>query len=96
MQGPLTGHTINRSRSLRPAGWCAVAQLTGHSLPEAFIFEKDQKRSKKSFAANQPYGCLRHFESARASGPRKQPSMADSALYAIHCAPTHLHDHSQN
>ena len=55
-----------------------------------------RKVTKSVFAANQPCGFLRNFESARASGPRKQPSMADSALYAIHGAPTHLHEHSQN
>ena len=28
----------------------------GHSLPEAFIFEKTKNGSKKSFATNQPKG----------------------------------------
>jgi hypothetical protein len=35
-------------------------------------FLKDKKRSKKSFADNQPYGSLRDFEINRSGGPRKQ------------------------
>ena len=47
---------------------------------------KRLKVDKSLFAAKQPCGFLRNFESTRASGPRKQPSMADSALCAIHGA----------
>ncbi len=37
-------------------------------LTGAFIFKKTKSRSNKSFATIQPFGCLRHFESDRASG----------------------------
>ena len=79
-----------------PAGGALSRIKQGHSLPGAFIFEKTKNEAKSLFATIQPFGCLRHFESDHGRGSRKQPSMADSALCAIHGAPTHLHDHSQN
>jgi hypothetical protein len=68
----------------------------GHSQPEAFIFEKTKNGSKKSCADNQPCGSLRDFEIDRSSGPRKQPSMVDSAFCGIHAASTHFDNQSQN
>jgi hypothetical protein len=53
---------------------------------------KTLKVGKSVFADNQPFGLLRNFEINRSGGPRKQPSMADSALCGIPAAPTHLHD----
>ena len=42
-------NNVSQEHLPRLAVRCRAA--TRHSLPEAFIFENDQKRSKKSFAA---------------------------------------------
>ncbi len=39
-------------------------------------FSNDEKVTKSRVATIQPFGCLRHFESDCASGPRKQDTPA--------------------
>ena len=89
-------------RLFSPSGACGILRVivqVGRAnkppLPGACIFEKTKNEAKSLFATIQPFGCLRHFESDRESGSRKQPSMADSALCAISGATTRFHDHSQ-
>ena len=70
-------------RLLSPSGACGILRVIVEvdranktPLPGAFIFEKTKNEAKSLFATIQPFGCLRHFESDRASGSRKQATPA--------------------